>query len=83
MIARNGIDRVMDLERENKRLVETLAKANEQAEHFEREWYLRGDEIHRLQELSDEMFAVMTAALMIVSHASGACEVLDKVIKSI
>ncbi|MFA5387888.1 MAG: hypothetical protein WC322_05925, partial [Candidatus Paceibacterota bacterium] len=23
-------------------------KANEQAEHFEREWYLRGDEIEKL-----------------------------------
>lgn len=53
MIARNGIDRVMELDRENKRLVEALAKANEQAEHFEREWYLRGDEIERLRGLSD------------------------------
>ena len=63
MIARNGIDRVIELERENKRLAEALANANEQAERFEREWYLRGDEIERLQEVSDEMFAAMTAAL--------------------
>lgn len=62
MIARNGIDRVIELERENKRLAEALANANEQAERFEREWYLRGDEIERLQEVSDEMFAAMTAA---------------------
>ena len=41
MIARNGIDRVIELERENKRLAEALANANEQAERFEREWYLR------------------------------------------
>ena len=61
MIARNGIDRVIELERENKRLAEALANANEQAERFEREWYLRGDEIERLQEVSDEMFAAMTA----------------------
>jgi hypothetical protein len=26
-----------------------LKKANDQAEHFEREWYLRGDEIERLK----------------------------------
>lgn len=51
MIARNGIDRVIELERENKRLAEALANANEQAERFEREWYLRGDEIERLQEV--------------------------------
>lgn len=30
------------------RLAECLKKANEQAEHFEREWYLRGDEIEKL-----------------------------------
>lgn len=65
MIARNGIDRVIELERENKRLAEALANANEQAERFEREWYLRGDEIERLQEVSDEMFAAMTAALLL------------------
>jgi hypothetical protein len=30
------------------RLTDCLKKANTQAEHFEREWYLRGDEIERL-----------------------------------
>jgi hypothetical protein len=39
-----------ELERENKRLAEALANANEQAERFERLWYLRGDEIERLQD---------------------------------
>ncbi len=48
------------LEQENKRLRECLQKANSQAEHFEREWYLRGDEIERLEALCDEMFATMT-----------------------
>lgn len=52
MIARNGIDRVIELERENKRLTDALIKANAQAEHFEREWYLRGDEIERLRGLA-------------------------------
>lgn len=32
------------------RLTAALAGANAQAEHFEREWYLRGDEIERLKE---------------------------------
>lgn len=83
MIARNGIDRVIDLERENKRLAEVLANANEQAERFEREWYLRGDEIERLQEVSDEMFAAMTAALLLAPHSSGAYGVLNEAIKNI
>lgn len=52
MIASNGIDRVIELERENKRLTDALIKANAQAEHFEREWYLRGDEIERLRGLA-------------------------------
>jgi len=37
-----------------------LMKANNQAEHFEREWYLRGDEIERLKaalEAKDEPVA--------------------------
>lgn len=33
---------------EIERLTQALKKANDQAEHFEREWYLRGDEIERL-----------------------------------
>ena len=34
-----------------------LTKANSQAEHFERLWYLRGDEIEKLQEsLADTLY---------------------------
>lgn len=83
MIARNGIDRVIELERENKRLTEALLKANSQTEYFEREWYLRGDAIERLRELSDEMFSSMTAALLLATHSSGAYGVLDDAIKII
>lgn len=81
MIARNGIDRVIELERENKRVTEALLKANTSTEHFEREWYLRGDEIERLRELSDEMFSAMTAALLLAPHNCGAYRVLDDAIK--
>ena len=81
MIARNGIDRVIELERENKRLTECLQKANAQVEHFEREWYLRGDEIECLRELSDEMFSAMMAALLLAPHNSGSYSVLDDAIK--
>ena len=35
---------------EIERLTECLKKANAQTEHFEREWYLRGDEIERLRD---------------------------------
>jgi len=34
---------------EIERLTQALKKANDQAEHFEREWYLRGDEIEHQQ----------------------------------
>ena len=68
---------------EIERLQNALKKANDQAEHFEREWYLRGDEIERLQEVSDEMFAAMTAALLLAPHSSGAYGVLNEAIKNI
>jgi hypothetical protein len=83
MIARNGVDRIIELERENKRLTEALLKANTQAEHFERKWYLRGDEIEHLRELSDEMFSAMTAALLLAPHSSGAYSILDEALKSL
>lgn len=35
-------------EKENERLTESLKRANANAERFEREWYLRGDEIESL-----------------------------------
>ena len=37
------------------RLTACLKKANSQTEHFEREWYLRGDEIERLQAAADAL----------------------------
>lgn len=39
-----------ELTAEVARLRAALTKANDQAEHFEREWYLRGDEIERLHK---------------------------------
>lgn len=81
LIAHNGIDRIIELERENKRLTEYLLKANAQAEHFEREWYLRGDEIERLRSLSDEMFAAMLSALFLAPKSSGTRDVLDEAIQ--
>lgn len=38
---------------ENKRLGTELAKANDQAERFERGWYLRGDALERLRSWAD------------------------------
>ena len=37
------------LQAETERLTAALKKANEQAEHFEREWYLRGDKLEQLE----------------------------------
>ena len=44
---------------EIERLTTCLKKANAQAEHFEREWHLRGDEIERLKAEA-ELFAKYT-----------------------
>ena len=41
---------VIELLDEIARLTVHLKKAIDQAEHFEREWYLRGDEIERLKK---------------------------------
>ena len=40
---------------EIERLTASLKRANETAEHFERHWYLRGDEIERLTAERDEL----------------------------
>lgn len=48
-----------DAQAEIERLTANIKKANDQAEHFEREWYLRGDEIERLR-------AALVAAMEIV-----------------
>ena len=37
-------------QQEIQRLTQELKKANEQAEHFERLWYLQGEEIEKLKE---------------------------------
>lgn len=47
------LDRLDKAERENERLAGELKTANTQAEHFEREWYLRGDENERLRAALD------------------------------
>jgi hypothetical protein len=43
---------IVSREGEVERLTQCLAKANEQTEHFEREWYLRGDKIEELEALA-------------------------------
>lgn len=54
---------LFDCKREIKRLREALTEANAQAEHFEREWYLRGDEIERLRSGRNELEAAISNAL--------------------
>lgn len=44
---------------EIKRLRDCLEKANKNHEHFEREWYLRGDEIERLREKCDRQAMIL------------------------
>ncbi len=47
--------------REIERLQDALKKANDQAEHFEREWYLRGDALAVLTAVRDELRNVLRA----------------------
>ena len=49
---------------EIERLRVCLSKANEQAEHFEREWYLRGDELEQLRAELAQVTAQRDAILM-------------------
>jgi chromosome segregation ATPase len=39
------------------RLTDCLQKANKQAEHFEREWYLRGDALEKTEQEAAELRA--------------------------
>jgi hypothetical protein len=45
---------------EIERLTAALEKANAQAEHFEREWYLRGDELEKLKQEQGEPYTIHT-----------------------
>lgn len=47
------------LRAENERLAGCLKKANEQAEHFEREWYLRGDALEIAEAELHEIASVL------------------------
>lgn len=63
-------NKIDSLKENNKRLTQCLRKANEQAEHFEREWYLRGDEIEKLKDaLSDLLNSISEADKIAVENA--------------
>ncbi len=53
LLANNILEALEEVER----LTDCLKRANHQAEHFEREWYLRGDEIERLEAMNMELSA--------------------------
>jgi hypothetical protein len=54
----------IDADIEIERLREALKKANEQAEHFEREWYLRGDALERAADVARNACEGWNDALM-------------------
>lgn len=67
---------------ECERLTVCLNKANSQAEHFEREWYLRGDEIERLRaDFSALQHAIVgdtgASAILTVERLRAEAERLD------
>lgn len=53
-----GYSELRRLHAEVERLTAALKKANDQTEHFEREWYLRGDEIEQLKAQLSQAQAV-------------------------
>ena len=63
-VARQAINELRRLHAENEALLLSLAKANSQAEHFEREWYLRGDELESLRGSQQAERAVPTDAMV-------------------
>ena len=50
------------LRSEVERLTGCLKRANDQAEHFERHWYLRGDEVEALRADAERLRADLNAA---------------------
>lgn len=72
---------------EIERRYKDLAKANAQHEHFEREWYLRGDEIERLEraltETHDAWTAETTKRLQAVHERDCAVEDVKRLLEAI
>jgi len=64
-----------------KRLTSVIKTANEQAEQFEREWYLRGDEIERLRTLCDDLYSDILAAASLAPKDCGAYSLLHETIR--
>jgi len=62
-------DTIDTLRAENERLTRCLKSANESHEHFEREWYLRGDEIESLCAQLTEAQDALHAAQRLIKEA--------------
>ena len=54
-LCNEAADTIDNLRAEKDRLMTCLEKANISTEHFEREWYLRGDELDNLRAQLDEV----------------------------
>lgn len=52
----------------NEQLAASVKKANEQAEYFEREWYLRGDQIEALKAVNEQLLEAVKLLQGIVSQ---------------
>ena len=64
------ISKECELRTEIARLTNCLSRVNAQAEHFEREWYLRGDEIERLKaQPEQEPVATVESVATVVSES--------------
>lgn len=64
-------------EAEIDRAYDAIRRANAQAEHFEREWYLRGDEIERLRADRSLLLNGMRGAVTALAAAAENDEQFD------
>ena len=60
------------------RLTAALKKANDQAEHFERQWYLRGDEVEALHHNADILQTALTPAQVDARPIAWLCELYEE-----
>ena len=78
-LARQQHDKILILEAEVSRLTACLKKANDQAEHFERGWYLRGDALEAVKaklRIDDEheLYDTVCSALLVNTEAQRAAK---------
>lgn len=68
MLNEEAAAEIVQLRYEIERLHQCLEKANRNHEHFERKWYLRGDEIEQLQDVLEVLVSNVEHAWPSLKH---------------